>query len=143
MHDLRAGPVLRADEFAADDSVAIDDVGLGPHIRMKQIGGRLLRIAYRNQIDMAIAEKARIGVGIFINADRNYDNIGILMVELEQRRHLLDTWWTPCSPEVEQHNLAAIVRKVDRRDAVVDREIRRFEASLGGMRASIATRKQC
>ena len=39
--NLGVGPVLCADVLAADNALAIDHVGLRPHVRVEELGGRL------------------------------------------------------------------------------------------------------
>ena len=55
--DLGVGPVRVADDFAADDALAIDDVGFGPSFGVVELGGGLVGIADGDQVDVAAARK--------------------------------------------------------------------------------------
>src|ERR1035441_8403637 len=58
--DLGAGPVLRADELAPDDALAVDDVGLGPGLGVVEFGRGLGGVADRNQVHVAAGEGALV-----------------------------------------------------------------------------------
>jgi len=108
-----AGPLLRAHELAAYDSLAVDHIGLRPHIRVIQIRRRLRRVADGDQINMMADDKSRICGGIVIDAHSKNDEIGVLMVEREERRQFLDTRHAPAGPEVKQDDLAAVACQVN------------------------------
>ena len=91
---------------------------------------------------MAAGEKAAVGVRIFVDADGQDGQVGLLVVQFEQRGHLLHAGRAPGRPEVEQHHLAAIAGQMDRGRAVGDGEIRGRLAGLGRMRAAVAARRK-
>ena len=136
--NLGAGPLLRPDELAADDSLAVDDVGLRPHVRVIQLRSLLRGVESCDEIDMVANDERRIGGAIVVDAHRENDKIGLLMMELEKGRQLLDTRHAPGSPKIEQDNLAAVAGKMNAGRAVRDGEIGRGLASLRGMRTAVA-----
>ena len=83
-------------------------------------------------------DEARVGGAIVVDADRENDEIGLLMVKREERRHLLDTRHAPGSPKVEQDNLAAVAGKMNGGRAVRDGEVGCGLAGLRGMRTAAA-----
>jgi len=58
---------------------------------------------------MMTGQKARICIGIFIDTDAEHDKIRHVVMKLDQGRQFSDARLAPGSPEVEQHDLAAIV----------------------------------
>ena len=83
--DFGVGPVGGADEFAADDSVAIDDVGFWPHVCVKEAGGGLAGVAHGDEIDVTIADEVGVGVGVLVDGDGKDDEVRIVVVELQER----------------------------------------------------------
>ncbi len=136
--DFGACPVLGADEFAADDSLAIDDVGLGPHVAVVEAGGFLGGIVHSDQVDVAHGDEVPVHLGIFIDAHSQDDQIGLVVMELEEGRHLHDAGGAPGGPEVQQDDLAAIAGEVDGGGSVGDGKVGGHVAGLGGMRAAVA-----
>jgi len=76
---------------------------------MKQACRRLVGIAHRDQIDMAVADEARILIRVFIDADRKNDEVRIVVMKLEEGREFLDAGCTLAPPEIEKHHLPPIV----------------------------------
>ena len=136
--NFRVGPVLGPDELAANNAFSVDDVGFRPHVGVVELGGRLGGVAHRDQVHVAAGDEAGVGVGIFVDADGQDDEIGPVVVKLEKRWQFNHAGLAPRCPEVEQHNLAAIAGKVDGGGAVGDGEIRGGFAGLGGMSAAVA-----
>src|SRR5579863_1795193 len=71
IHDLRLAPFHRADEFAAHDTIAIDDVGLGPFEAAVKGTRLLIRVAHGYEVDFVVFEKLVIGVAVNVNAHPN------------------------------------------------------------------------
>lgn len=136
--DLGVGPVGGANEFAADDAFAVDGVGLGPHIGVEEIGGGLVGIAHGDEIDVAVADEAGVGVGVLVNADGENDEVWIVAVELEKRGDFFNAGSAPGGPEVEQYDFAAIAGEMDRSAAVGDGEVGCDFAGLRGMGSAVA-----
>ena len=107
--DFGVGPIGSADKFPPDDSIAIDQVAFRPHLCVKETGSSFTRIADGDQIDVAIADETGVLIGILIDADRQNSEIGIVVVELDQGRKLLDAGSAPGRPEVQQDDSASIV----------------------------------
>ena len=71
IHDLRLAPFYRTDEFAAHDTITIDDVGLGP-LESAVDGARLLiRVAHGYEVDFVILQEFVIGVAVNVNTQSN------------------------------------------------------------------------
>lgn len=102
-----AGPVLGADEFAADDAFAIDDVGLGPHIGMEEMGSGFIGIANGGEVDVMLGDEGLECGGVFglalIGRHSDADDLERrhLMVELHERGQFFKAGRAPRTPEVE------------------------------------------
>ena len=138
--DLGAGPVLRADEFAADDAVAVDQVGFRPHVGVVELRCGLRWVAHRDEIDVMTDKETGIGSGIVVDADGEDGQGGHLVVQFEERRQLLEARGALAPPEVEQDDIAAIAGQMHGGGAVGDRKIGRGLVGLRGMRAAVARR---
>ena len=136
--DLGAGPVLGTDEFAADDALAVDDVGLGPLLGVIKPGGAVAGVADGDQVHVAVVEEAFVFVFILVDADGENGQIGAVVVELDKPRHFLNAGGALRPPEVEQYDLSAVAGQMDGCGSVSDGEIGGDPASLGWMGAAIA-----
>jgi hypothetical protein len=136
--DFWAGPVLGADELAADYAFAVDDVGFRPHVGVEEICGGLLGVADGDEVDVAAKQEAGVGVGVLVDADGEDGEAGLVVVEFEKRWQFDDAGLAPSGPEVEQDDLAAITGEVDGGCAVGYGEIGGGLAGLGGMGAAVA-----
>ncbi len=116
--NLGAGPILGAYEFAADDPLAVDDVGLRPHVGVVELGRGFVRIADVDEIHMMPAEKAGVCVGILVDADGKHSQAGLIVVKLKKRWQLDDAGLAPGGPEVEQDHPATIAGEVNAVGAV-------------------------
>jgi len=69
VHNFRAGPVLRADELAADNARLVDDVGFwgaeGVELGVRALGA----VENAEKLDVVTDEEAAVGVGVRIHAD--------------------------------------------------------------------------
>ena len=136
--NLGVGPVCGADEFAADDAVAIDDVCLRPHVGVEELGGGLIGIANCDEVYMAAEDEVRVGVCILVDADGEHHEVGVVVVQLEQGRQLLDAGGALAPPEVQQDDFAAIGSEVDRRGSIGDGEVGGALTCLRRMGAAVA-----
>jgi len=135
--DLGVRPVGGSDEFATNDALAIDEIGLRPHVRVEEVGRGLMGIAHSDQVNMAIADEAGILIWVFVDADGEDGEIGIIVVQLEQGRKLFDARSTLTPPEVQQHYFAAIVRQMDGSKAIRNIEIGSRPTGLCGMGTAV------
>jgi hypothetical protein len=140
--DFRVGPVGVADDFAADDAFSIDDVGFGPAFGVEELGGGLVGIADADEVNMMAGEEAVVGGRVLVDADGKDGKLGVVMLKLKERGHLLDTGRAPGGPEVQQHDTAAIAGEVNGGFAIGDGEIRSGFAGLAGMSSAIASREK-
>ena len=101
--------------------------------------GRLLsRIANRDQVHMMADEEAVVCILVVIDADGHDGQIGVVMVKLDQRGHLLDAGGAPGCPKAEHNNTAPVAGQMDGGCAVGDGEIRGCLVRLSRMSAAIA-----
>ena len=108
-----AGPVLRSDKLAPDDAFAVDHIGFRPHIRVEELGGRLGGVADGEEVDVAAGNELAVGIGVFVDADSDDGEIGLVAVQIDQRRQFFDAGTAPAGPEVEQNDLAAVTGEMD------------------------------
>ena len=106
-HDVGIGPVLRADEFAAQDALAVDDVGFGNLDGAVERVDALVGVADGDEIDVVLDEELVIDVGVLVHADGDDFKVGHLLMQREQAGELFDAGRTPCGPEVEHDDFAA------------------------------------
>jgi len=121
--DFGIGPVGVAYDFAANDTLTIDDVGFGPAVSAVELGDFLLGVADGVQIDMEAVQEPSVGGVIFVDADGENGEIRAIVVELHEGGRLLDTGRTLAPPEVQQDDFAAIVGEADGVFAVADGEV--------------------
>ena len=140
IHDLRLAPFHRADEFAAHDAIAIDDVGLGPFEAAVEGARLLIRVAHGYEVDFVILQEFVIGVAVNVNTHSNNTYALILkaLLQLHQGRHFFDTRRAPCRPKVQDYDLSVKVPERDRAVRVLDGEVRRSGADARRTGAAIA-----
>jgi len=132
------GPVLGSNELAANDTLTVDHVSLRPHLGTEELGDRLFWIADGDQVEVATVDKSSVFVWILVDADADHCQVGPVVVELEERRRLLDAGSAPGSPKIQQDHFAAIVGQVDGGASVRDGEIGCRGGELGRMSAAVA-----
>ena len=121
--DFGVGPVGVADDFAADDAFAIDDVGLGPAVSAVKFSDFLIGIADGVEIDVEAGEEAAIGAGVFIDADGEDGNVRAIVVKLHEGGGLLDAGRALTPPEVQENDFAPVVGEADGVLAIADGEV--------------------
>jgi hypothetical protein len=136
--NLRAGPVLRAYEFAFDITVLVDGVGLRPHVGVEELGCGLGGVAHGDEVYMMPREEGRVGVGVVVNTDADDDQAGHVAMKLKERGQLLDAGRAVAPPEVEQHGMAAVAGEMDGGRAVGDGEVGRGQVELRRVRTAVA-----
>jgi hypothetical protein len=103
-----AGPILRADDFAIEAALSVDDVGFGVHrgavIHRDFFGG----IAIVGKAKLIGLQKILIGILIFVEADSEdcaaeWSDPALQRV---QRRRFVDARGTPCGPEIQDDDIA-------------------------------------
>ena len=81
--DFGIGPVGCPHEFPPDISLTVDDVGFRPHVRIEELGGRLAGVAHGDEIDMATPDEVGVRNGVFVDADGEYNQVGVVVMELQ------------------------------------------------------------
>lgn len=87
-------------------------------------------------------EEAAVDVVVFVVTDGNHDDIGHLLLELDETGQFDDTWSAPCGPQIEDDDVATVLAEFKGSDAIADGEIRRYRADLMGMASTIAPSDQ-
>lgn len=141
-HDLRAGPLLRAYEFATQNAVLVDHVGFGNLGRAVEGIDLLIRVAEGLEIDVVPDEEAMVGIRVLINADGDNVDIGHSPVKLEKAWELFDTGSAVCRPEIEDDSVTAHLIEIDGIRAVTEDELGCELGDVARVLASIATDDQ-
>ena len=138
LKDFRTGPVLRADEFAPDNAMLVDDIGFRPLVRAVEVGGAVLRVVDAEQADFVLDQVVLVGLPVLVHADGQHLHLGQLLLHGGERGQFSDTRQTRGSPEVKNHNLPAIIGQMDAARSVRYCEVRGHAAGLPGMATAIA-----
>ena len=106
---VRAGPILRTNDFAVDAAVAVDDVGVGKH------GGAILEWNIARRITESgktqVVSHAEFLVSIFVLINRDAENGAAtrldLTLELIERGRLIDAGRAPSRPKIQHYDMTA------------------------------------
>ena len=129
---------MGGDEFSAEDSVAVDDVGFGDLGGAVEGVDALGGVAEGQEIDLVAGEEAPVGGFVFVHADGEDGDLGEAALHFEEAWEFFDTGSTPGGPEVEDDDAAAEFAEVDGAGAVCDDELGGGAADVPGMIATIA-----
>src|ERR1022692_39179 len=139
IHDLRAGPLLRADELADDLARAIDHEGFRKPRRAIQSVGFLPSVPDREQVDVVVAYELFVRVVVVVLADVDDGHlVAKLLLQLHQRGHLLNARRAPGCPEIEHHGLALKLIQRNRALRIGDGELGCVAADARRMRTVVA-----
>ena len=141
--DFGAGPVLGGDEFAAEDSVAVDDVGLGDLDGAVEVADLSVGVADGEQVDVMAGEEVLVGSGVLVPGDGDDVKIWHLSLEGEEAGELFDAGGTVGGPEVEQDYVAAEFAEVGGVGAVGDGKLGRGGGDVAGVAAAVAAGGEC
>ena len=137
--DLRIGPAGIADDLAANYALPIDDVGFRPAFGTVHLRDGLIWVTNSGEVDVKAIEESAVGAGVFVDADGEDGQLGVLVMQGNESGCLLNTWWALTPPEVQQNDFASIVLKTNRVFAVGHGEIRSDFTGLCWMGAAVAT----
>lgn len=121
-HDLGAGPILGADEFAAEEAAFVDDVGLGQELGAVEGVDAAVGVAHGGDLDVVLEEEAAIDVVGLVERDADDGELRHAALEVEQAGQFFKARGAPGSPEIEDDDLAAELGEVDGLDAIGDGE---------------------
>lgn len=138
--NLGAGPVLRAYEFAANDTISVDQVALGEDIASIALVAHLVAISDGEQVNVVVDEELVIDGGVFVGAHGEHNQLRHLMMQIDERRKLYEARRAPCCPEVEQDDLSSVSAKLHRLGVVANYEVGRRDPDLGGVDSPVAPR---
>jgi hypothetical protein len=141
--DFGAGPVLGGDEFASEDSVAVDDVGLGDLDGAVEFGDLLVGVADGEQVDVVAGEEVLVGGGVLVPGDGDDVEVGHLALEGEEAGELFDAGGAVGGPEVEQDDVAAELAEVGGVGAIGDDELGRGGGDVARVAAAVAAGGEC
>ena len=130
VEDFGAGPVLGADEFAAEDAGAVDDVSFGDLGGAVEGVDALIAVADGDEVDVVAGEELAVEVVVLVDADADDGELGHLFLEFEEAGEFFDAGGAPGGPEVEDDDAAAEAGEIEGLDAVGD-----FEEGGGGAEA--------
>ena len=97
---------------------------------LEEIGSAVRRVVDGEQADLVLDEVIPVGLLIFVHTDRQHLNLGQLLLHGGERGQLRDARQTPGCPEVQNHNLAAVVGKMDAAVSIRYFEVRCRAAGL-------------
>lgn len=124
VEDFRVGPVLWADEFAADFTLAVNDICLrGAGSTEGQIA-LLGFIVDGEKVDLVVGEELMIGGGFIVKVHPENDDLRHLLLERIEGGKLFQAGGAPGGPEIENNDSAAIIAEVDCRCAIDNGEVR-------------------
>jgi hypothetical protein len=113
--DLRIRPVRISNQLAANDALAVDDVGLRPSLGTIELGGRLVGVAHGSQVDVVAGDEAVVFVFVLIDADSEDGQVWTFVMEFDQSWHFLNARNALGPPEVEQDNLPPVAGQMNGR----------------------------
>jgi len=139
VHDFGVGPVLRADELAADFALGVDDVGLGRAGGAEGEVAPLRFVVDGEQVDVVVDQELAIRRGIVVEIDAENDDLRHLLLQFDERGEFFKTGGAPGGPEIEDHDFAAVIAEADCSCAIDDGEVWRLCGDLRGVRAAVAS----
>ena len=139
VEDFGAGPVLGGDEFAADVSLAVDDIGFRDLCGAVEGVDAAFLVADGDEVYVMLYEEALVDVGVLVDGDGYDGKLGHFFLEVEEAGELFDAGGAVGGPEVEDDDLAAKFGEVDRLDTIGHGELGRRFAEVVGMGAALAT----
>ena len=109
VHDLGRSPIDCSNELAAHDAVSINDVSLRILEGPIKVAAFLVAVAYGQKLDLTVLQELVIRVRVDVDANAQKHNPFVLyfLIQLNQRRKLLNAGRTPSCPEVEDDNFSA------------------------------------
>src|SRR5581483_6686827 len=130
------------DEFAANFSVAIDDVGFGKLEGSVKCVGLVGGIAHGGEFDVMIADEGVVSGIVDVGRDAEDDDVGHVFLQGDEGGHFFDAGGTPGRPEVEDDDFAAVIGEGNGVVRVGYGELRRLLAELGGTGSLVAGGKR-
>ena len=91
---------------------------------------------------MTADEEALVVVCILVDADGQDCQVGLVVMQLKQRRQLFHAGFTPTGPEVDQHHFAPVVGEMNRSGSIGDGKVGSLKAGLRRVCAAVAARDQ-
>lgn len=139
VQNLRAGPILRADEFTTHETVFIDDIGFwNLHGAIEGIDP-LIRITKSREVDVMTGQEAVISIWILIDAYGNNIDLWPPFVKFKEAGKLFDAGRTIGGPEIENDGVAAQSTEIYAIGAIGKRELRSELVNIAGMLTTVTT----
>jgi len=137
--DFGGVPVLGADEFAADDALAVDDVGFGWARGSEGEIGFVGGIEDDGHVvEMVVGDVLLVVGGVAVEGNGEDDGVGNLLLELLEGGPLGGAVRAPRSPEVEDDDFAPVLAEADGLRSVANGEVGRRRADVGGVGSAVA-----
>lgn len=141
VHDLGGGPVLGADEFAADDAVGINNVGLGRPGGVEGVVGALGEVEDGGDAgDVVIADVLLVSAGVGVEGDGDDGDVGHAALQVDEGGKLFEAGRAPAGPEIEDDDFALVLigAEADGLRSVLDDDSGGVLADLSGVAGAIA-----
>lgn len=138
LYETWAGEVLRTNQFAADDSALVDDIGLGEFETTIKLVGRLLLIEHGEQAKVFSFHVMLVLCEGFVAGDGDHLDLGHLLLKGLQTWHFFYAGSTPAGPEIQHDYFALKTLQVHGVLAVTDGKGGSYAANLVGECSSIA-----
>ena len=141
--DFGVGPASvglgHADELAADDPLAVDDVAFRRTGGAEGIAGLVVEVVDGGDagdvvVDEVLAVRGLVGV----EGDGEDDDVGHVLLELHEGGKFHEAGSAPTGPEIEDHDFAAVIAEADGLRAVVDGEAGGAVADGAGVGVAVA-----
>lgn len=130
---------MSPDEFAPDDAVLVDDVGLREADCAVEIAAEVVSVADCYQIEWMLGEELTVGRLIFVRADSEDGHLRQTALESDESWQLLQAGNAPCGPEVQDDHAPSVGGEANRGGGVADGEVRRRLTDVVWMGAAIAS----
>ena len=142
-HDRWICPFHRPDEFAANNSFAIDDISLRPAPGAVSVATLLRLIVHGDQVYIVIANKSFVSLGIVIGGHGQHRHIITqIVLHLDKRGKLFDARSAPTSPEIQYNDFALVVMERNGSRGVGDGKVRRRAADQFGAGTAVTATKR-
>lgn len=139
VEDFGAGPVLGGDEFAADVSLAVDDIGFRDLCGAVEGVDAAFLVADGDEVYVMLYEEALVDVGVLVDGDGYDGKLGHFFLEVKEAGELFDAGGAVGGPEVEDDDFSAEFAEVNGVGAVGHDELGGWGGDVGGVAAAVAS----
>lgn len=139
---LGVSPIHRADDFAADDTLAVDDVAFRWAVGAESVAGMICDVIDGGDAPEIVIDKIlAIGGLVGLEGDGEDDDVGHVFLELDEGWKLLEAGAAPTGPEIKDNDFAAVLSEADGLRTVVDDDVRGAISDGAGTGRAVAGRE--